>query len=57
MTEVQKFIHWWRDDAERAKCTLEQAIGAYVSSFPGRIYTLLLELLEPKCESTYTPKK
>jgi hypothetical protein len=57
VNEVQKFMHWWHDDKERAKCTLEQAIGAYVSSFPGRTYTLLLELLEPKCESTSTPKK
>ena len=51
MTEVQKFLAWWRGDAERAKCTLEQAIGAYVSSFPGRTYNLLLELLEPHVHS------
>jgi len=50
MTEVQKFMHWWHDDKERTKCTLEQAIGAYVSSFPGRTYTLLLEILSPLCE-------
>jgi hypothetical protein len=47
MTELQKFQEWWRGDAERAKCTLEQAIGAYCSSFPGRMYRLLLELMEP----------
>jgi len=46
MTEEQKFLHWWKEDPERAKCTLEQAIGAYVSTFPGRVYPLLQELLK-----------
>lgn len=47
MTETAKFFKWWREDAERAKCTLEQAIGAYCSTFPGRLYFLLVELLTP----------
>jgi hypothetical protein len=45
--ESEKFFTWWRSDAERAKCNLEQAIGAYCSTFPGRLHALLVELLEP----------
>jgi hypothetical protein len=45
MSEERKFLDWWLGNDERAKCTLEQAIGAYVSTFPGRIYLLLQELL------------
>jgi len=46
MTEVDKFLRWWQGDAERRLCTLEQAIGAYCSTFPGRLHSLLVELLE-----------
>lgn len=46
-SEVTKFFAWWKGDKERALCTLEQAIGAYCSTFPGRLYALLVELLEP----------
>lgn len=45
--QAEKFFTWWRSDAERAKCNLEQAIGAYCSTFPGRLHALLVELLEP----------
>lgn len=41
-----KFLAWWKGDPERKKCTLEQAIGAYIASFPGRLHALLVELLE-----------
>lgn len=44
--QESKFIKWWKGDKERALCTLDQAIGAYVSTFPGRLYSLLVELLE-----------
>lgn len=44
--ETKKFILWWKDDKERRLCTLEQAIGAYISTFPGRLHSLLVELLE-----------
>jgi hypothetical protein len=44
--EVTKFLAWWKDDKERRLCTLEQAIGAYISTFPGRLHFLLVELLE-----------
>lgn len=40
------FLAWWLDDIERAKCTLAQALGAYCSSFPGRVLPLLHELLK-----------
>ena len=40
------FHAWWKGDDERAKCTLEQAIGAYCSTFPGRVIPLLVELLQ-----------
>lgn len=46
MNEVQKFVAWWKDDKERRLCTLEQAIGAYLSTYPGRSHALLVELLE-----------
>ena len=39
------FLAWWLEDIERAKCSLQQAIGAYCSSFPGRVLPLLQELL------------
>ena len=45
-TEVQKFKDWWLLDVERAKCTLSQAAGAYCSTFPGRVHSLLVELLK-----------
>lgn len=40
------FLAWWLEDIERAKCTLQQAIGAYANSFPGRLLPLLHELLK-----------
>jgi hypothetical protein len=43
--ESTKFFRWWQGDAERRLCTLEQAIGAYISTFPGRLHFLLVELL------------
>ena len=45
--ETAKFLVWWKGDGNRALCTLEQAIGAYCSTFPGRLHSLLVELLEP----------
>lgn len=47
MTQVQRFLEWWKGDKERQLCTLEQAIGAYISTFPGRLHSLLVELLGP----------
>lgn len=44
--EVKKFVRWWKNDKDRRLCTLEQAIGAYCSTFPGRLAPLLVELLE-----------
>lgn len=46
-SEAKKFFAWWQGDKERALCTLGQAIGAYCSTFPGRLHALLVELLEP----------
>jgi hypothetical protein len=46
MNEAQRFFDWWKGDSERARCTLAQAAGAYCSTFPGRILSLLVELLE-----------
>lgn len=46
MSEALKFFRWWQDDPERRLCTIEQAIGAYCSTFPGRIHFLLVELLK-----------
>jgi hypothetical protein len=45
--QIHLFLAWWKDDKERCLCTLEQAIGAYISTFPGRLHFLLVELLEP----------
>lgn len=45
-SQVSKFVEWWKGDPERSLCTLEQAIGAYISTFPGRLHSLLVELLE-----------
>lgn len=45
---TQAFLDWWREDAERNKCFLSQAIGSYCSGFPGRVLPLLVELLEGK---------
>lgn len=44
--QAAKFVVWWKGDSERYKCTLEQAIGAYIATFPGRLHSLLVELLE-----------
>jgi hypothetical protein len=46
--ELERFRQWWQDDVERAKCTLPQIVGAYCSSFPGRIFKLLVELIAEK---------
>lgn len=43
--ELDKFLTWWRDDPERKLCTLEQAVGAYLQTFPGRCVKLLHELI------------
>jgi hypothetical protein len=47
MIEANKFLEWWKGDKERSLCTLEQAIGAYIATFPGRLHALLVELLRP----------
>lgn len=44
------FFCWWQFDHERRKCTLEQALGAYCSAFPGRVLPLLTELLRRTIE-------
>jgi hypothetical protein len=44
--ELLAFAHWWKKDPERAKCTLEQAIGAYIGTYPGRTIPLLLDLIK-----------
>ncbi len=46
MTHREDFMHWWKDDEERAKCFLNQAVGAYVSSFPARVLPMLCELID-----------
>jgi len=48
--ESDKFLVWWRGDKERRLCTLEQAIGAYCATYPGRVLALLVELLAPIAE-------
>ncbi|MCP4899930.1 MAG: hypothetical protein GY906_23425 [bacterium] len=45
MSEFSKFLIWWREDKDRKFCTLEQAAGAYMQTFPGRTIALLIELL------------
>lgn len=44
--QLKLFYKWWKDDPERSLCTLEQAIGAYCSTFPGRLLALLVELIQ-----------
>ena len=42
----QRFRNWWKRDTPGFEvCTLTQAIGAYLSTYPGRILPLLVELL------------
>jgi hypothetical protein len=41
-----EMVKWWVKDSERAKCTLEQAIGAYIGTYPGRTIPLLLDLIK-----------
>jgi hypothetical protein len=53
--EIHKFLTWWKDDNERCLCTLEQAIGAYISTFPGRLHSLLVELLIPFTTHPWNP--
>lgn len=47
VTQRDLFMVWWKGDEERAKCFLEQAVMAYLSTFPARCQLLLVELLEP----------
>lgn len=44
---VTIFLSWWKDDPGRSLCTLEQAIGAYLATFPARGPKLLVDLLTP----------
>lgn len=44
--QTAMFLVWWKGDNQRCLCTLEQAIGAYISTYPGRLHFLLVELLE-----------
>lgn len=44
-TETDAFLRWWKDHPERRLCTLREALGAYLQTFPGRIIPLLHELL------------
>ncbi len=39
---TQTFVEWWHD-GQRADCTLTEAIGLYVSTFPGRTIPFLEE--------------
>lgn len=42
----QRFRDWWKKGTQGFElCTLEQAIGSYLSTYPGRAYALLVELL------------
>lgn len=50
MSHREQFMSWWKDDPERAKCFLGQAMDAYVKSFPARVLPLLEEVFLPyKC--------
>lgn len=44
---VTVFLSWWQNDPGRKLCTLEQAIGAYLATFPARGIKLLIDLLGP----------
>lgn len=44
--ELGRFMRWWKGHEERRQCTLEQAVGAYLRTFPGRALPLLVELIE-----------
>ncbi len=50
MTELDKLLKWWRADAGRAKCTLEQIVALYNVTFPGRTHRLLMELIGEKMD-------
>jgi hypothetical protein len=43
----EAFFRWWKDDLERSKCTLDQAIGLYLQTFPGRVMPLIVSLMHP----------
>lgn len=43
---LQRLLHWWKSDAGRALCTLEQIVILYTQTFPGRAAALLLELVK-----------
>lgn len=43
-----EFHRWVRETPGFDKCTLEQAVGAYVSTYPGRTLPLLIEMLKPQ---------
>lgn len=44
-TEWEKFTHWWQDDEHRKEMTIEQAVQNYFQSYPGRVMSLILELV------------
>ena len=45
MTHREQFYIWWREDPERSKCFISQAVDAYIRSFPARVKPLLIEML------------
>lgn len=46
MKEAERFRRWWKNDTPGFElCTLQQAVDAYCSTYPGRIRRLLVELL------------
>ena len=50
---LDSLLDWWKRDPERAKCTLEQIVGLYLQTFPGRSMRLLLDLVRTKMESEF----
>jgi hypothetical protein len=44
--ELNKMVLWWRGDAGRSECTLNQIVALYMQTFPGRAHLLMLELVQ-----------
>ena len=45
-SEKERFLRWWKDTPGFDLCTLEQAIGAYLATYPGRVLPLVISLLK-----------
>lgn len=49
---VGAFYVWWKGDENRRICTLQQAAVAYIQTFPGRLTSLLIELIDTHAKRT-----